>query len=50
MKEFRENVFVVPIEAVFADDSHSYCWVISAEGGNPEERQVEIGVLNNQRI
>ncbi len=50
VKEFRENAFVVPIEAVFADGSHSYCWVIPSEGGNPEKRQVEIGVLNNQGI
>lgn len=48
--EQGENVFVVPIEAVFADGNNSYCWVIPPKGGNPEKRQVQIGVLNNQGI
>lgn len=50
VKEPGENVFVVPVEAVFADGRHSYCWVIPSEGGNPEKRQIEIGVHNNQGI
>ncbi len=48
--EKEGNVFVVPIEAVFADGSNSYCWVIPPQGGNPEKRQVQIGALNNQGI
>lgn len=46
----EQPLFVVPIESVFADGGNSYCWVIPPEGGNPEKRLVQIGVLNNQGI
>lgn len=43
----QSEFFTVPIEAVFEDNSKSFCWIIPKEGGYPEKRQVELGELHN---
>lgn len=41
------SLFTVPVEAVFEDGNKAYCWLIPKDGGFPEKRQVELGILHN---